>query len=91
VRRPPASPRRLACRELVELLADYLAGDLGSDERGRIEGHLADCLECLAYFRSYRITVRTVREACQGEDEMLSLLPATLVRAIVAARRERGG
>src|SRR5262245_36115474 len=90
VTRPPAPARTLTCRELVELLADYLAGDLGSDERGRIEGHLADCVECLAYLRSYRATVRTVREACRREDDMASLLPAALARAIIAARRARG-
>jgi len=83
--------RTLTCRELVELLADYLAGDLGSGGRGRIEGHLADCVECLAYLLGYRATVRTVRQAYQSEDEMPSLLPAALVRAIIAARRARGG
>src|SRR4030095_5918587 len=54
---------------MVEFLADYLASDLGSDERSRIEGHLADCAECLAYFRSYRATVWAVRALRTDADE----------------------
>jgi anti-sigma factor RsiW len=79
---------------MVEFLADYLAGDLGGDERSVFESHLVDCADCLTYLRSYRATVRTVRKACQAEDAVPPDVPESLVWAIVAARREpteRGG
>jgi len=94
VTRPPAPARTLTCREMVAFLGDYLAGDLGSDERGVFESHLVDCADCLTYLRSYRTTVLTVRDVCRAEDEVPPDVPEALVRAIVAARKEpteRGG
>jgi anti-sigma factor RsiW len=72
---------------MVAFLADYLAGDLGSDERSRIEGHLADCAECLAYFRSYRATVWTVRALRADADEPPGHVLDALAQSIGVRRR----
>jgi len=80
--RPARTP---TCREAVASLADYVAGELGGDERRGLEGHLADCAECLAYLRSYRATVRSSRDLCGDEDERRAGMPDELLRAIVAA------
>jgi anti-sigma factor RsiW len=79
----------LTCRELVEFLADYLAGELATDQRTAFEGHLVECAECLAYLRSYRATVRAAREVCQAGEVLPADVPDALVRAIVAARPRR--
>jgi anti-sigma factor RsiW len=76
---------------VVAFLADYLAGDLGSDERTMLEGHLADCAECLAYLRSYRATVRSVPDLGASDDELPPGMPEELLRAIVVARRRPPG
>jgi anti-sigma factor RsiW len=76
---------------MVEFLADYLAGDLGSDERSMFERHLVHCADCLAYLRSYRATVRSVREVCTTGDELPEDVPEALLRAIVAARKRPPG
>ncbi len=86
---PPSST--LTCRDLVELLDDYLAGELPTDQRGVLEAHLVGCDECRAYLRSYGATVRTVREICRGSDELPPELPDALVQAVVAARRATAG
>jgi hypothetical protein len=83
--------RTPTCREVVAFLADYLARDLGSDERSRLEGHLTGCAECLAYLRSYRATVRSVRNLCGDDDAPLADVPDELLRSIVAARRRPPG
>jgi anti-sigma factor RsiW len=36
----------LRCRELVELVTDYLEGALAPAERARFEAHVADCPGC---------------------------------------------
>ena len=51
-------PGDLECRELVELLTDYLEGSLAPDERIRFELHLAVCDGCTAYLRQLRATLR---------------------------------
>ena len=47
----------LACRELVELVTDYLEGQLGPLERVRFEEHLTDCSGCRTYLEQMRQTL----------------------------------
>lgn len=48
---------RLTCRELVDLLTDYLEDALPPLERARVEEHLAICPDCRAYLDQMRTTV----------------------------------
>ena len=48
---------RLTCREVVELLSDYLEGVLPAGEGARVEAHLATCPDCLAYLEQLRATI----------------------------------
>lgn len=48
------------CKELVELVTDYLEDALPPDERIRFEEHLALCPGCVAYVEQMRGTVRLV-------------------------------
>ena len=48
---------RLACREVVELLSDYLEGALPAADRARVEAHLETCPECVAYLAQLRTTI----------------------------------
>jgi anti-sigma factor RsiW len=47
----------LTCRELVELVTDYLEGALPPAERSRFESHLRACRVCLRYVDQLRTTV----------------------------------
>ena len=53
-------PRRdpPTCREVVELVTDYLEGSLPRAERRRLEAHLADCPHCTEYLAQMRATIR---------------------------------
>lgn len=44
----------LACRELVELVTDYLEGALPPAERERFETHLTECPFCTEYVEQMR-------------------------------------
>ena len=48
----------LTCRELVEIVTDYLEGALPADERARFEQHLLACPGCTSYVAQMRETIR---------------------------------
>jgi anti-sigma factor RsiW len=70
--------RDLTCRELVELVTDYLEGVLPDAERVRFETHMVDCEGCDRYVEQIRTTVALTREAQALEDrpEITALLGA---------------
>jgi anti-sigma factor RsiW len=47
----------LSCRELVELVTDYLEGALPPRDHARFETHIAGCVNCAAYLRQMRETL----------------------------------
>ncbi len=48
----------LVCRQIVELVTDYLDGALPRADRRRFERHLAGCPHCTAYLAQMRETIR---------------------------------
>ena len=48
----------MSCRELVELITDYLEGSLDAADRRRFEEHLTVCPGCRNYLEQMRATVR---------------------------------
>ena len=44
----------LACRELVEIVTDYLEGALSAAEAARLERHVATCPGCAEYLEQMR-------------------------------------
>ena len=58
--------KKLTCRELVELVTDYLEGSLSRRDRARFEAHIAACGNCTQYVEQFRETIRltgTLRES----------------------------
>lgn len=47
----------MTCRELVELVTDYIEGELATSDRERFETHLGECDPCTAYVEQIRIVV----------------------------------
>jgi anti-sigma factor RsiW len=48
----------LSCKELVELVTDYLEGALTAHDRALFEAHLELCEPCVVYVRQIEDTVR---------------------------------
>ena len=71
----------MPCRELVELVTDYLEDRLSPLDRVRFEAHLAACEACRTYLDQVRQTVRTL-----GRLPEESLSPETR-KALLAAFR----
>jgi len=52
--------REMSCREVVELVNDYLEDGMPLVERIRFERHLDDCPHCVVYLEQMRATVAAV-------------------------------
>ena len=50
----------MPCRELVELITDYLEDRLSPVDRRRFEEHLATCEACHTYMEQFRQTIRAL-------------------------------
>jgi anti-sigma factor RsiW len=55
-----STPGELTCRELVEIVTDYVEGTMPTDDRRRFDEHLAVCPYCERYVEQMRATIRTV-------------------------------
>jgi len=77
----------MTCAELVDVLADYLDGELPPATRATFEEHLAACAACVEYPRTYRDTIRLGRAAC---EEVAGDAPEDLVRVVLDARKRPG-
>jgi len=76
----------MTCRELVEFLGDYLSDELPEAVRVAFDRHLAGCVDCTAYLRSYEETVRLAKAVCaEPEGPVPEGVPEELVQAILSA------
>jgi anti-sigma factor RsiW len=69
------------CRQVVELMTDYLEGNLPVHERARFEEHIAGCDGCRAYLAQLRTTRDVVGRIA---DEPM---PASVERELIEAFR----
>lgn len=65
----------LTCREVVELVTDYLDGALDTDQRRRFEDHLRGCDPCVEHLDQVRTTI-----AVAGRLDSEPVDPATADR-----------
>ena len=69
----------LTCRELVDLVSDYLEGTLAAEARWRFEQHLRECAGCDAYLDQLRKLVAGMRRL--SEDDLSSDVRERLLHA----------
>ena len=54
------SDQHITCREVVELVTDYIESALNADETALFEQHLNFCDGCLTYVDQLRVTIDAV-------------------------------
>jgi hypothetical protein len=79
---PKAAPGNLTCRELVELVTDYLEDILPRQIRDRFEEHLRACEGCATYLDQLRILLRAFG---QLRDEWVARPVLGSLREVLAA------
>lgn len=69
-----ANAVELVCREVVELVTEYLGGTLPAEDRARFDQHLASCPPCTAYLAQMKTTLALAAElgsaAGPADDEV---------------------
>jgi anti-sigma factor RsiW len=58
----------MTCRELVELVTDYLEGALPPEDVARFESHVAACPGCASYLEQVRTTIAVTRASGDVAD-----------------------
>jgi anti-sigma factor RsiW len=59
----PIVPGGISCREVVEIVTDYLDGALSPEDLARMEAHLEACPPCRVYVEQIRTTGRLAAAA----------------------------
>ena len=77
----------LACREVVELVTDYLEGALDGRDRERFERHLGGCDGCAAYLEQMRVTLRVAGRL--GPEAIDPVFRGRLIEAFRGWQAER--
>ena len=78
----------ITCRELIEFLHLYLAGELPADRAAEFDRHLSVCPSCVEYVATYRAAAALGRAVLLASDDPPGQeVPAELVAAIVRAGR----
>lgn len=77
-----STPDALACKELVELVTNYVEGALAEHDRVRLEDHLALCDGCTRYLEQMRMTIELTgmltedEIPAEGKQELLEVFRA---------------
>lgn len=75
----------ISCREITNLLADYLEGSLDPKTAEALEAHLSGCRTCDNFLQTYQTTTTLLRDL--GEEEV----PGELKDRVLRFFRERRG
>jgi anti-sigma factor RsiW len=80
-------PSEIECRQIAEMLGDYLDGSLPRETRELIDFHIDGCAPCVAFLNTYRGTVDAARKLpdvpipSELKKRLLAVLKSTTPRA----------
>lgn len=77
----------LTCREIVELLTEYLEGRMPFTQRLRFQFHLGICRSCRRYLRQMRTTMQTLGKL--PEEEIPAPIEAALQQQFRTWKKQR--
>jgi len=76
-------PSTIECRQIADLLGDYLDGTLPKHVRELLEWHIEGCAPCVAFMNTYRGTVSAATKLKDVE------IPAELKQRLLAVLRNQ--
>ncbi len=56
------------CKELADILCDYIDGTLDPETKVDFEEHFSDCPPCLAFLNTYKKTTQLCRDILGGME-----------------------
>jgi anti-sigma factor RsiW len=75
----------IECRQIAELLGEYIDGSLPNHVRELIEFHIDGCAPCVAFVNTYRGTIAATRTLPETP------MPAELKNRLLRVLREQRG
>jgi anti-sigma factor RsiW len=81
------SAAEMDCRELVELVTEYLEGTLSRADHMRFEAHLAGCRYCVTYLQQMRQVIQAMGRL--SEESITEPARQELLRAFRDWKRGR--
>jgi anti-sigma factor RsiW len=78
----------LSCREITELVTDYVEGALSFTDRLRFQMHIGMCRHCRAYLRQMKLSAKTL--GYLPEPELPPELENELLRRFEGWKASRG-
>lgn len=73
-----APPPDLACRDVVELVSDYLEHALSADDQAHVEQHFLVCPPCSAYLAQMKRSIELSSALRAGPGESSLVAPGLL-------------
>ena len=77
------SPSSIECRQIADLLGDYLDGSLPKATRELLEWHIEGCAPCVAFVNTYRGTVSAATKLREVE------IPSELKKRLLSVLRNQ--
>lgn len=59
--------KKVDCKELVNLLGDYVDDTLPAADKSAVDGHMHQCAPCMAFLKQYRFAPSAAREVLLKE------------------------
>ena len=81
--KPMTDGESIECRQIAELLGDYLDGTLPKETRELLEWHIDACAPCVAFVNTYRGTIDAAKKLRDAT------LPAELKQRLLSVLRAR--
>jgi anti-sigma factor RsiW len=75
----------MTCREMAELLIDYVSGELAPELSDHIRQHLCRCPPCGVYLETYQLTIKITRQLPPAP-----VPPELMARLRAAVEQEKG-
>ena len=82
----------MKCKELAEILVDYVAGELSPELAEHIREHLCLCPPCVRFVETYQVTIRVTRKLpmVAMPPDLMRRLKQAIEDAVAEDKAERG-
>jgi anti-sigma factor RsiW len=74
----------MTCREVTEILSEFVSGELAPDAAARLDAHFELCPNCRIFLVQFTQTVEIARAAGTAIDDNVDV-PQELIDAVLAA------
>ena len=71
----------ICCKECLDLLYDYIEGNLDSETTKSLKEHFEDCPPCISFLNTYKSTTKICRETL-NQIEVPEAVRSTLLKVL---------